>query len=161
MAARLTESTDRPVGDPATLDNELLEDELVDLLAASIEARQLLWNLGPNAGPGLDKLLAELAQACLQWTDQIAVRLWERGEAPSTSCVRPLLRPDPSGGRRLEEEAAGRCAAHLTAGLAKRASLRAAHDRLTDADSRGLLGGIARELWLYAGLARQPERLFG
>lgn len=161
MPMQLTDRIDCSRHCPAMLETELLQDQLADVLAASIEARQLLWNLGPRSRLGLEELLADLAQDCLRWTDQIARRLWDRGTAPSAACVRPLLRPDPSGGRRLDEQVAGVTAGHLAAKLAKRTGLRAEHAGMIDAGNRGLLRTIERELTLYAALASQLPRLVG
>ena len=159
MTLLLTDRPDAATGPQQPLDNELLKDELADLLAASIEIRQLLWNFGPQGSLGLDKLLGDLARDCLGWTDRIAQRLWSLGVAPSTACLRPLLRPDPTGGRRLDERTTGMIVGHLTTGLTERTAIRAENSRLTDDASRGLLRGIERELNLYATLAIRPERL--
>ena len=144
---------------PVALVPELLEDELADLLAWSIELRQLSWNLGPRARLGLNQLLAEATRDASRWMDCLAERLWDLGVAPSNACVRPLLRPDPTGGRRINERSAGMTAGHLTGELAQRTALRARDERMTDAKAIGLLGAIEKELTIYAVLAGQPERL--
>jgi hypothetical protein len=159
MTTQHTERSNDPMGRPAPMVPELLEDVLADLLAGSIEMKQLLWNLGPQATLGLNQLLADLVRDSFRWMDRVAERLWELGVAPSSALVRPVLRPDPTGGRRLDERTAGMIAGHLTGELAQRTRIRAEDERMTDARSRDLLAAMESELALYATLASQPEHL--